>query len=211
MLALNVRQGLARPGASQPGVGGAFDHAGFAKYFRRLANPVRLDADGVYYFSFLLRRDGPQADPLNSVSLQLRTADELERELRNEGVDLRTRLNFGVDRTNDLSTHLERVGTRMPLPLSYGATYLLVAKVVASDEYPDQVFLRLYGPDEAAGAEEPARWTVVGPQIYSDLVFDWLEVHINSKTRQVIDEVRVGTTWSAVTAPWLPAAPPNKP
>jgi hypothetical protein len=93
----------------------------------------------------------------------------------------------------------------MPLPLSYGSTYLLVAKVVASGEYPDQVFLRLYGPGEPVGREEPGQWTVVGPQVQSDLVFDWLEVHINSKTRQVIDEVRVGTTWSSVTAPWLTA------
>ena len=35
-----------------------------------------------------------------------------------------------------------------------------------------------------------------------EVVFDWLEVHINSKTRQTIDEIRLGTTWSSVTAPW---------
>jgi hypothetical protein len=46
---------------------------------------------------------------------------------------------------------------------------------------------------------------VVGPAFESDLVFDWLEVHINSKTRQTIDEVRLGTTWSSVAAPWFTA------
>jgi hypothetical protein len=39
-------------------------------------------------------------------------------------------------------------------------------------------------------------------------VFDWLEVHINSKTRQTIDEIRLGTTWSSVTAPWVRKSKP---
>jgi len=43
---------------------------------------------------------------------------------------------------------------------------------------------------------------VVGPPIESDLVFDWLEIHINSHTRQRIDEIRLGTTWAAVAGPW---------
>jgi ferric-dicitrate binding protein FerR (iron transport regulator) len=204
-LALNVRRSLSRRGTAAPAAGGSFEYTGFAKYFRRLATPVRLDDDGVYYLSFLIRRQGPPADTLNSVSVQLRTTEELERELRNEGVDLRKRLNFGVDRANDLFTHLQRVGTRMPLPLSYGQTYLLVAKVVASAANPDQVFLRVYGPGEPVGREEPGSWTVAGPQVQCDYVFDWLEVHINSKTRQAIDEVRLGTSWSSVTAPWAPA------
>jgi hypothetical protein len=90
----------------------------------------------------------------------------------------------------------------LPLPLSFGETYLLVAKVAASGAYPDQVFLRVYGPDEPVEAEETAHWSAVGPPIESDLVFDWLEVHINSDTRQTIDEIRIGTTWGAVTAAW---------
>jgi hypothetical protein len=207
-LALNVRDGLTRPGAAT--AGGSFDYTGFTKYFRRLATPVRMDADGVYYLSFLIRRYGPQVEPLNSVSVQMRTDEELQREWRNEGIDMRKRLNFGVDRTNDLFTHLERVGTRAPLPLSYGETYLLVAKVVASGAHPDQVFLRVYGPDEPVGRQEPVVWSSVGRQIFSDLVFDWFEVHINSKTRQTIDEVRLGTTWSSVAAPWAGAAGPAK-
>jgi hypothetical protein len=53
---------------------------------------------------------------------------------------------------------------------------------------------------------------VVGPPVDSGLVFDWLQVHINSKTRQSIDEVRVGTTWSSVAAPWAGPPPgPGKP
>jgi hypothetical protein len=201
-LALNVARGLARPGASAPGVGGAFEHAGFAKYFRRLAVPVRLDADGLYYCSFLFRREHPPLDPLNAVTILFRESQELARDQLDGTTDLRKRLNFGMDRTNELFTHLERMGRRLPLPLSYGETYLLVAKVAASAAHPDQVFLRVYGPQEPIDREEPTVWSASGPPTSSDLVLDWLEIHINSHTRQTIDEIRLGTTWSSVAAPW---------
>jgi hypothetical protein len=73
---------------------------------------------------------------------------------------------------------------------------------VAGESGPDQVFLRVYAAEEPTEAEEPAGWTLVGPSFHSDLVFDWLQIHINSGTRQTLDEVRVGTTWASVTAPW---------
>jgi hypothetical protein len=201
-IALNTDKSLERASALDASSGGSFEHVGFAKYFRQLAAPVRLDADGVYYFGFLFRREGPPLDPLADVSIQLRESEELAGDQRDATIDLRKRLNFGVDRTNELFTHLERIGRRMPLPLSYGETYLLVAKVAASGAYPDQVFLRIYGPQEPVDALEPATWTAVGPPVQSDLVFDWLEIHINSHTRQAIDEIRIGTTWNAVTAGW---------
>jgi hypothetical protein len=196
-LALNVKDSLVRPGAAVPSVGGSFDFIGFTKYYRRLATPVRMDTDGVYYLSFLFRRQGPPADPLNAVAVLLRTTHELRKE------DPAKRLDIGVGGVNHVFTHLNRIGCRTPMPLSYGETYLLVAKIVASRTSPDQIFLRLYGPQESVERDEPGSWSVIGPPVHSDLVFDWLEVHINSKTRQTIDEVRLGTTWASVTAPWI--------
>ena len=111
---------------------------------------------------------------------------------------------------NQLFTSLNRVGSRTPLPLRYGDTYLLVAKIVASAANPDQVFMRVYAPEEPIERGEPGSWSVVGPPFQSDLVFDCLEVHINSKTRQTIDEIRLGTTWSSVTAPWVVGAAVGK-
>jgi hypothetical protein len=199
---LNVFDSLQFPGAARP-VGGSFDFTGFTKYFRRMATPIRLDRDGVYYISYLFRRGGPQVDPQNSVAVLLRTADELEGELTRAQPDMTKRMNLGMERGNDLFTSLQRVGARTPLPLSYGETYLFVAKIVASAADPDQVFLRVYATGEPPDREEPGSWSVVGPAFQSDLVFDWLEVHINSKKRQSIDEIRVGTTWSSVAAPWM--------
>lgn len=200
-LVLNVKEGLVRSGAAAPAVGGCFDYTGFTEYYRRLATPVRMNTDEVYYLSFLFRRHGPQADPVNAVAVLLRTSEEFRKEKR----DHRKRLNVGVDRSNHVFTHLGGVGTRTPLPLSNGETYLLVAKIAASASNPDQVFIRVYGPEEPIERQEPGSWSVVGPPFRSDLVFDWLEVHINSKKRQMIDEIRLGTTWSSVAAPWAGA------
>jgi hypothetical protein len=194
---LNVREGLSRPGSATPAVGGCFDYLGFSKYYRRLATPVRMNADGAYYLSFLFRRHGPPADPLNAVAVLLRTGTEI----RNE--DPRKRLNVGIGGVNQLFTHLNAVGSRTPLPLDDGQTYLLAAKIATRAAGPDQVFLRVYGPREAVERREPDVWTVTGPPLESDLVFDWLEVHINSLTRQTLDEVRLGTTWASVAAPWM--------
>lgn len=203
-LPLNVFDSLQFPGSARP-LGGSFDFTGFTKYFRRMATPIRLDHDGVYYVSYLFRRGGPQLDPQNSVAVLLRNAHELEGELTREQPDFTRRMNLGMERGNDLFTSLQRVGARTPLPLSYGETYLFVAKIVASAANPDQVFLRVYAPGEPPEREEPGTWSVIGPAFQSDLVFEWLEVHINSKRRQSIDEIRVGTTWSSVAAPWMRA------
>jgi hypothetical protein len=199
LLALNVKEGLSRQGSAVTPVGGSFEYLGFAKYHRRLATPVRLDVDGVYFVSFLFRREGPPADPLNALAILFRTTEELQRGKD----DAKKRLNVGVGGANQLFTHLGGVGCRTHLPLRYGETYLLVAKIVASGTGPDQVFMRVYGPEDGVDREEPAGWTVAGPTFQSDMVFDWMEIHINSKTRQTIDEIRLGTTWSAVTGPWL--------
>lgn len=202
ILALNARDSLLRPRAGTPSRGGCIDYTGFAKYWRRLATPVRLDADGVYYLSYLFRRSGPPADEVNAVAVLLRTLDDMPHKKE----DTRARLNIGIGGPNQLFTHLERTGSRTPLPLGYDRTYLLVAKIVASDLNPDQVFMRVYEADEPIEAEETGSWTVSGPSFQSDLVFEWLEVHVNSQTRQIMDEIRLGTTWASVTAPWRSAA-----
>ena len=140
---------------------------------------------------------------MNAVAVLLRTAEEFLKPKE----EPRKRLNIGVGGRNELFTHLQRVGSRTPLPLRYGDTYLLVAKIVATRADFDQVFMRVYGPEEPIEREEPSSWSVVGPPLQSDLVFDWLEVHINSRTRQTFDELRLGNTWSSVVSSWIEGRP----
>jgi hypothetical protein len=204
---LNAKEGLTRSGAASPGVGGCFDYTGFAKYHRRLATPIHLDQDGTYYLSFLFRRHAPPADPLNVAAVLLRTTADFQK----DKADPHTRLNIGIGGENQVFTHFGGAGTRTPLPLEYGETYLLVAKIAARVESSAQVFIRVYGPREVVEREEPNSWTCVGPAFESNLIFDWLEIHVNSRTRQTIDELRLGTTWPSVTSPWLAANAQDKP
>ena len=47
LLTLNPRDSLRRPGSAAPSLGGSFEYAGFTKFQRRLATPIRLDLDRI--------------------------------------------------------------------------------------------------------------------------------------------------------------------
>jgi hypothetical protein len=227
-LPLNVEEGLVRPITPLASIGGRFDHAGFGVYYRPFATPVRLDRDGVNYLSYLFRRNGPPGQPHNIVALMFRPEDEPDhhrddhRENDREGRrnpfehfrpegdsdhhrDPGKRLMLGVGGSNQVFTRLGRDSARAAMPIGSGLTYLLVAKIVTSRTAFDQVFVRVYGPREPVSGEEPASWTIVGPPFHSDLVFTSLGIYVNSKNRQMVDEIRIGSTWLSVTAPWMTA------
>lgn len=208
MPTLNLKEGLTRPG-TVPSIGGCFEYTGFAVHHRRLATPMRMDTDGVYYLSFLFRRQGPaQQGPgyaPNTVSVILRSDEEYQQRM-----DPRKWLTIGVGSSNQLYAQLGRHCSRACLPLVRGTNYLLVAKVVASRTTSDQIFLRVYRPGESVSREETGSWTVVSPPFQSHLVFDHLAIQVNGNLRQMIDEIRLGTTWSSVTAAWAAVPAENR-
>ena len=161
---------------------------------------MRLDADGNYYLSFLVRRHGPPADPFNAAAILFWTNDDF---MTQKFENARQRLFIGVKKANQLSARVQRMDAQMPISFSDNATYLLVAKIAASRTGSDQVFVRAYAADETVETSEPSNWTLTSAPFQSDLSFDWLQLNINSKTRQSIDEVRLGTTWQSVTAAYL--------
>ncbi len=192
---LNVAS-LYRADSTGGALGGAIDGHGVLTISRRLKRPVRLDRDAVYYLSFLFRRLGGSGEPPNSLQLILRDPRQSEPQKR---------LTLGVARPNHVVfTHFEGGGGRAALPLDYEETYLLVAKIVAGRTRPDQVFLRVYRPDEPVGRSEPGSWSVTTRPVKSHLVLSSLSVHLNSEAPQLFDELRIGTTWSSVTAVWRP-------
>jgi ferric-dicitrate binding protein FerR (iron transport regulator) len=214
-LPLNVEESLTRPDSAVPSIGGRFDHAGFGVYYRQMTTPVRLDTDGAYYISCLFRRSGPPGHPFNMVALMLRPNeggaapargkfhDHHERHHGQEPrPNLGKRLMIGAGGSNQIFARVECHCARASMPINTGQSYLLVAKVAASRLSADQVFVRVYAPREPVGTEEPVSWSMISPPFHSNLAFDWLGIHVNSKNRQMIDEIRVGTTWSSVTAPW---------
>src|SRR5262249_1739407 len=133
---LNVREGLSRPDATIPAVGGSFDYAGFTTAARRLAKPVRLDTDGRYYLHFLVRRHGPPSDPVNSAAIMFWTHDDF---MHQKFENSRQRLFIGVKKANELSARLQRMDAQTSIPFGNGATVLIVAKIAASRSGSDQV------------------------------------------------------------------------
>src|SRR5207253_2526296 len=103
--------------------------------------------------------------PPNALAVMLRPNEEHEKR-----PDLSKRLTIGVGGSNQVYTHLGPACSRASLPLANGTTYLLVAKVVAAPSARGQIFVRVYGPREPIGSEEPASWTVVSPPFHSSLV-----------------------------------------
>jgi hypothetical protein len=188
---LDPRGGLAwPPGAAAPG--GRAEHAGVGMVHRRLAVPVRLDRDGLYYLSFLFRR--PAGGPPGLLQVGLRD-DPFENWDR--------RLAVGVRGPADLAfVQIPGGPARTALPLAGGTTYLAVLKVAAGRTAPDQAFASVFGPDEAVGAEEPGEWAVVSQPVLADAVYDWVSLDFQGAAPQAIDELRLGTTWAAVTAPY---------
>jgi ferric-dicitrate binding protein FerR (iron transport regulator) len=195
---LNVKESLHRADAITDSVGGSFDYSGFAKTFRKLAQPIKLDSDDAYYLSFLFRRQGAN-DPSDSLAILFWTDEDYQQQ---NFLDFRKRLYIGMKGSN-LSARLQRMNITRSMPLTKETTYLMVAKIAAGRSKPEQIFVRVYAPEEPVEAEETAAWSVHSPPFRSELAFEWLELSINGKSRQAIDEIRVGKTWESATAPWL--------
>src|SRR5262249_1037266 len=195
--AINPRQGLNHPG--ETGVGGCFEYAGFTIFSRRLGTPILLNEEATYYFSFLFRRDRPElGDPPPTVNVSIKAADEA----RLDPQRFNRRISFGIGGPNNhLCTGHQGASASVPLPLGYGKTYLLVAKIVAHSSQPTEVYVRVYGSEQPVEREETMSWTTTSRRVRSDLTLSAVEIHVNSRRRQQIDEIRLGTTWASVTAP----------
>lgn len=175
----------------QGGVGGALDMVGAVPSARTLETPIRLDADAVYYVSFLLQKvAGAPRGKSQYMSFSFRTADSPE--------DPR-KLHFGVTSEQYLTmTHNEKEVIVAP-PLVTGQTYMYVAKIVAGEEAPDQLMLRVFGPGESVRPDEPLVWNCVTPAQFDDTVFDQLLIFCARSGHFRTDEIRIGTTWESVT------------
>jgi hypothetical protein len=172
----------------------------FAEFTRKgalhrwLAQPIRMDQDGIYYFSFLFRRGHEQPDPINALVVVLRNEDEMD-----DAKTLRLGI-MGEDQV--LFVTCADGGSRTSFPLSYDTTCLLVGKIVTGQSAPDQVFLKVFGPNDTVERREPAVWTLSSRPFRSDAVIDTFIFHSNSTSSERIGQIRLGNTWASVTRPW---------
>lgn len=165
---------------------------------RELAIPVRLDRDGVYYVSYRCRRAPAAVDDVNQVQLVLRKRGLTAEEEIAQG----TSLKFTVARRSSFAAvTLNKETTRTSIPIVADTTHLVVGKVVASRDRADQVFLRVYRPDDPPSDWEPAEWSVVSPAFDLNTTYDQVSIEFFSEGEIRLDDLRIGTTWGSVTQP----------
>ena len=157
---------------------------------RRLARPIRMDEDGVYYFSYLIRSEKRAGDGPCDVQIVLR--DHLVHEPQRK---LAVSASWSSSKT---SLCWEGGGNCASIPVEPGKTYLMAGKIVAGREAPDQAFLCLFMPRQPVPAAEPASWTLASRPVLSDLKFDVVQISANTSTPVLVDELRFGTSWAAV-------------
>lgn len=195
-----IGAGLNRPFSSYQSSSGSIVYHGQLQLNRRLAKPLPLNVDAVYYMSYLYRRLETAKAPPAGLSVVLRNSKSKEPHQRFVvgvgGVQPAVFLNF------------EKGGARASLPMANDQTYLLVAKIVASKSSRDQAFVRIYGADARIEADEPSGWSAMTKPVVSDDSYDTLTISGNTVAKQAVDEIRLGSTWHSVVGPWL--TPPQE-
>ncbi|MBA4017976.1 MAG: hypothetical protein C0483_12450 [Pirellula sp.] len=157
---------------------------------RRLARPIRMDEDGVYYFSYLIRSEKRAGD--GSCDVQFILRDHLVHEPQRK---LAVSASWSSSKT---SLCWEGGGNCASIPVEPGKTYLMAGKIVAGREAPDQAFLCLFMPRQPVPSAEPSSWTLASRPVLSDLKFDVVQISANTATPVLVDELRIGTSWAAV-------------
>lgn len=158
-------------------------------YMRLYVEPHDLSQDGVRYLSLLVSRSATFDAPKHHWFRCMLTSETVPSD----------RLGFGI-MSNGCPHLLNRFGnTNGNVAIRDEVPYLCVLKVVSGRSTPDQAFFRIYGPDEHVDRHEPASWTLVGQPGHYDGVLG--SIHLNNGTDRAwtVDELRMGTSWEAVT------------
>ncbi|MES2569258.1 MAG: hypothetical protein V4710_04285 [Verrucomicrobiota bacterium] len=191
--------GLDEQSLPWPGIAaesGAVQTTGRTAMHRMLNRPLRLDRDAVYYFSYLFRRSASPIDHLNMLMFVLRQRGKTEEQEIADGSALKVSL---VSANAVFSIHLVDSTARASIPLVADTTYLLIGKIVASNTMPDQVFVKVYSPQDVIPSSEPADWLLATEPIKTNLVLDQLSLEFDTKAKIGFDEFKLGTTWENVS------------
>ena len=174
--------------------------------WRTLKKPLRLDTDAVYYLSYFLEKASPSSAPTPQNqygNFSFRTLDDPNNQKKNGG-----NIQFSISSDNypTLRTPFETI--RKAPPISNNKPYLFIAKIVASKNSPDQVFLRVFSQTEKIPLEEPLIWTCISTPYDDSTVYHNVRIQVGRYCPFYFDELRIGTTWESVSNFQIPK---NKP
>jgi len=174
---------------------------------RPLEQPLRLDVDGLYYISFLFCQKVDLVPRKTAYSLHLTFRKE-------DPEPIEKKLRVGVGRGREIFGLLGGHAAKVSLPLDDETVYMMVVKIVAGRDRPDQLFATVLRADQFDAEKEPDVWTLVGQPVHADLQLPSVWIHFDVfsdhdvECHQWLDELRIGTTWASVTTP---LSPPTKP
>ena len=158
--------------------------------WRTLENPIRLDTDGVYYLSFLLRKIGElEHEKSQWGAIELRTSDS-------QNDDSKLSIGMSSERFLCITHNKQQLLSAPSMPIN--ETIRFVLKIVAGQEAPDQVMARWYGPAESLGVNEPYIWSARLQPEYGNAVFNQLSIRVGGDVGYLVDELRLGTNWSSI-------------
>jgi len=183
---------LAENDADSPGVfgSGGLWQEGIGERGRIAHEPIRLDVDAVYYVGFVFQRGGEDRKYFLQFRMHEKNDWDPERMLR-----------MGIAHRNLAFFDLGTESVRTHLPLDGDRPYLLVAKIVAGRDRPDQAFLTIYSMSGPLQADEPPNWTLSTAPVEYDAKVDNFWFLFRGEGRQWVDELRIGLTRRSVTVP----------
>jgi hypothetical protein len=187
---------------------------------RRLEQPIRMDRDGVWYFSCLVRSEKRSADGACDLQLVLREQSGSEKagtNLVNSGKsnsekvapekacsDPPRKLAVTVSwSSSKASLCWEGGGNQASLSVEPGKTYLLAGKIVSGRDAPDQTFVCLFSPRQPVAEDEPTSWTFVSRPVLCRAAYEVVQIVGNTSTPITVDEIRLGRSWRSVAAPYI--------
>lgn len=172
---------------------------GFDSRERTLAQPVRLDRDGIYYVSMMVRWEIPP-EKLDS------------KESRFLSIALRSSSNYAGDRIAlmlppflqpQLQTS-DGFAFTSPAQVRVNEAQLWCAKIIARADGEDELSFRIYSEGESLDFAEPTIWSVTSRGTHSDAVLDLLVLAAGGSCTAWLDEVRVAKNWRSVMPRQLP-------
>lgn len=164
---------------------------------RRLAEPIDLSQDGIWYLRFLVRRGPANVNDEHLGMVVLRTygltvEEEIER---------KTTIKVAVQREDGALIRFADRVSRTSLPQLPDQNYAVVAKIVAGRTNPDQVFLRVVAADRLTETPEPVDWSVASDSIHTDMVVDQLSLEFVSSGKIEVGDLCMGRTWQSIARP----------
>ena len=155
---------------------------------RPLAEPIDLGRDEVTYVSFLLRQEPAAQGEQSFFRLTFRSSQDFRGHV----------VGFGLPPQRRPALYRNRDNFNSSVAFESGPVYFCVLKIAARRDGPDEVFLKIFRPDEPVSALEPASWTNQTSPFTSDVRLDLLVITGTGESPQSLDELRLGRTWSSI-------------